>query len=66
METLSKKREQLNEYYSKDYQYWETDVKEKMNEYKAALLNNSSEKRKIIEVDKAIAILNEILGDKLR
>ena len=54
------------EYDNKSYWIKTEDVKEFLRRLKEALDYNSSEKRKIIEVGKAKAIIDKLAGDKLK
>jgi len=50
----------------KEAYYHEEWVKNEFDKIKLSLQANASEKRKIIEVNKAIAIINFMIGDKLK
>jgi len=45
--------------------YWGDDVKVDLLRFKEALIINASEKRRIIEVDNAIALMEVIFGEEL-
>lgn len=47
------------------YAFLYADVKEAIKKYQETLIYNASEKRKIIEVGKALHILKEIFGEEL-